>query len=222
MTYDPDRHHRRSTRLKGHDYRRAGAYFVTVCTWERECLLGEIWHGQVCLNALGQIVAETWQEIPRHFERAAVAALVVMPNHIHGVIVLKNEYGAGAASAARDGRGTACRAPTDLSRRPSTARRPPASASTSTTRGMSTALGREAFGQPVAGSLPTIMRSFKSASTKRVNALRDSRGAALWQRGYNEHIIRNDGELRAVRQYIADNPIHWREDPENPARARLA
>ena len=107
MCYNPDRHHRRSIRLKGYDYRRAGAYFVTVCTRERECLFGEVSHGQVCLNALGQIVAETWQEIPSHFERAAVDALVVMPNHIHGVIVLKGEYGADAASAAREGRGTA-------------------------------------------------------------------------------------------------------------------
>lgn len=99
MCYDPDRHHRRSIRLKGYDYRRAGAYFVTVCTRERECFFGEVSHGQVCLNALGQIVAETWQEIPSHFERAAVHALVVMPNHIHGVILLKDEYGADAASA---------------------------------------------------------------------------------------------------------------------------
>jgi len=64
------------------------------------------------------------------------------------------------------------------------------------------------------------MRSFKSAGTKRVNALRDSHGAALWQRGYHEHVIRNDGELRTIREYIADNPIHWREDTENPARRR--
>ncbi len=108
MCYDPDRHHRRSIRLKGYDYRRAGAYFVTVCTRERECLFGYVSHEQVCLHALGQIVAETWQEIPSHFERAAVHALVVMPNHIHGVIVLEDEYGADAASAAREGRGTAC------------------------------------------------------------------------------------------------------------------
>ena len=203
MCCDPDRHHRRSIRLKGYDYRRAGAYFVTVCTRERECLFGEVSHGQVCPCALGQIVAETWQEIPSHFERAAVDALVVMPNHVHGVIVLKDEYGADAASAAREGRGTACRAPTT---------------SPSPGHGASMAPNMEAFGKPTPGSLATIMRSFKSASTKRVNTLRDSRGAALWQRGYHEHIIRNDGELRAIPEYIADNPIHWREDPENPAR----
>jgi REP element-mobilizing transposase RayT len=74
----------------------------------------------------------------------------------------------------------------------------------------------ERFGQPVTGSLPTIVRAFKSAVTKRINESRRTPGAKLWQRNYWEHIVRNDHELHRIREYIADNPREWDMDRENP------
>jgi REP element-mobilizing transposase RayT len=77
----------------------------------------------------------------------------------------------------------------------------------------------ESFGHPISGTLATVIRSFKSAVTKRINALRDTPGLPIWQRNYFERVIRDDRELHAVRQYIADNPAKWAEDENHPARA---
>ena len=74
----------------------------------------------------------------------------------------------------------------------------------------------EQFGKPVSNSIPTIIRSFKSAVTKRINELRNSPGAKIWQRNYYEHIIRNEDELNCIREYITNNPLKWEFDKENP------
>ena len=86
--YDPDKHHRRSIRLRGYDYARPGAYFVTICTRERECLFGDVVDGAMILNESGRVVESCWQILPRHFPHVRLDAFVVMPNHVHGLIVL--------------------------------------------------------------------------------------------------------------------------------------
>jgi len=80
----------------------------------------------------------------------------------------------------------------------------------------------ERFGQPVSGSVPTVVRAFKSAVTKRINELRGTPGAKLWQRNYYEHIIRNNDDLNRIRQYIMDNPARWDLDRNNPDAVKLA
>lgn len=93
-------HNRRSIRLKEFDYTQPGAYFVTVCTWRRENLFGEVVEGEVRLNERGYIVRECWNEIPEHFLQVDLDAFVVMPNHIHGIIVIKgNDDVVGATHA---------------------------------------------------------------------------------------------------------------------------
>ena len=77
----------------------------------------------------------------------------------------------------------------------------------------------EYFGRPVPGSLPTIIRAFKSATTQRINQWRRTPGARLWQRNYYEHVIRDDADLNRIRQYITDNPLHWALDREHPDNA---
>ena len=76
---------------------------------------------------------------------------------------------------------------------------------------------REGFAKPVAASLPTIIRSFKSACSKRINELTPEHSGPLWQRNYFEHIIRNEGSLNRIRQYILDNPVRWEFDRDNPS-----
>ena len=86
--YDPLRHHRRSIRLKGYDYTRPGAYFVTICTHDRICLFGDVVNGRMELNEYGQIVREEWfrsAEIRREIELYP-DEFVVMPNHLHGIV----------------------------------------------------------------------------------------------------------------------------------------
>ena len=78
---------RRSIRLQGYDYSQAGAYFVTICTQNRECLFGEIVNGGMRLNAIGQIAADQWYAIPQRFADIELDEFVVMPNHIHGIFI---------------------------------------------------------------------------------------------------------------------------------------
>ncbi len=100
MPFDPAKHHRRSIRLKGYDYTQTGAYFVTICTQNRECLFGEIVDGFMRLNGLGAVVRACWHDLPHHYARVKLDAFVVMPNHVHGIIVLTHKtVGAGFKSA---------------------------------------------------------------------------------------------------------------------------
>lgn len=102
--FDLQKLHRRSIRLKGYDYSQAGAYFVTLVTYQRDCLFGEIRDGKMALNDLGSIADEGWRAIPEHFPFVELGAHLIMPNHVHGIIIIT------------DGgmrRGTPWRAPTE-------------------------------------------------------------------------------------------------------------
>ncbi|HUV05125.1 MAG TPA: transposase [Armatimonadota bacterium] len=96
MPYDPERHHRRSIRLKDYDYSQAGAYFVTICTRGQECVFGEIEDGMIRLNSLGLIVRACWDDLPRHYVHVELDAFVIMPNHIHGIVLFQDPPSVGA------------------------------------------------------------------------------------------------------------------------------
>lgn len=89
MPYDPLTHHRRSIRLKGYNYAQEGTYFVTICTHDRECVLGEIRDGAMVLDGVGEIAWQCWDEIPDHFRNVELGEYVMMPNHLHGIILLQ-------------------------------------------------------------------------------------------------------------------------------------
>ena len=88
MKCDPDRHRRRSIRLRDYDYAHGGAYFVTICTHERRCLFGDIHEGEMHLNAPGTMVVNVLERLSRRFPEVEIDAYAVMPNHIHGIIWL--------------------------------------------------------------------------------------------------------------------------------------
>ena len=125
------------------------------------------------LNAWGTIVTECLQAIPTHFPLATLEAFVVMPNHVHGIIVIDESARAQHAAPLQKPMSHPC---------------------------------------VVSGSLGAVVRSFKSATTKRINLLRESAGAALWQRNYHEHIIRDQADENRIRGYIAANPQLWSQD----------
>jgi hypothetical protein len=81
--------HRRSIRLLGYDYTRSAAYFVTIVTHHRECCLGEVVNGNIQLTQAGCIVQEVWHNLPNHYPHVELDAFVIMPNHVHGIIILK-------------------------------------------------------------------------------------------------------------------------------------
>ena len=88
VKFDPKVHHRRSIRLQGYDYSQAGAYYVTIVTWHREFLFGEIANKEMMLSRYGEIVQKWWGEIPVHFPNVETDAFIIMPNHIHGIIFI--------------------------------------------------------------------------------------------------------------------------------------
>ena len=96
MYYDPEKRRRRSTRLPGYDYAQPGAYFVTLCVQQRECLLGEIESAGMACNEAGAMIEMWWRELPRKFPACSGDAFVVMPNHMHGIIVIDELAGADA------------------------------------------------------------------------------------------------------------------------------
>lgn len=98
MKYDPQRHHRRSIRLRGYDYAQPGAYFVTVVAQQRACLFGDVVDGEMRLNDAERVVAYTWHDLPNHVGGITLDAFVVMPNHVHGIIIITNDVNVGAGS----------------------------------------------------------------------------------------------------------------------------
>ena len=154
MKFDPKKHHRRSIRLKGFDYTQKGAYYITIVTYQRQHLFGEVVNGVMRLNELGQIAYDEWFKTAalRPYVALYENEFVVMPNHMHGIIWIEITDG-GEIPAIVGARRR--RAPTV-----------------------------EGFGKPVSHSIPTIVRAYKSAVTYAVNALQNQRGAVLWQRNY--------------------------------------
>jgi putative transposase len=88
MVYNPDIHHRRSIRLVGYDYSRSGAYFITICTHHRECIFGEIVDRAMNYNELGNIALSHWHNLATHHPNIEIDESIVMPNHLHGIIIV--------------------------------------------------------------------------------------------------------------------------------------
>ncbi len=193
MTYDQygrpaGRPNRRSIRLRGYDYTQAGAYFVTIVTQDRAHLFGEVVGGDMRLNEYGQMVREEW------FRAAALRPYVQLFDD-EFVVMPNHVHGIIWIVDDND----------DNDDVGATRRVAPTPTATVIPRG------------PVSGSIGAIVGQFKSAVARRINALRGTPGASVWQRNYYEHIIRNNEALNRIRQYIADNPIRWELDHENPA-----
>jgi putative transposase len=184
MTNNTDKR-RHSIRLPGYDYSATGAYFVTICTHRRECRFGRISAaGNVTLNHYGLITFDEWRYSAAMREEIDLDAFVVMPNHVHGIVVIRydicgNNVGATGQSPLQE------------------PEYPP--------RG------------PAGRSLASFIVGYKGAVTRRINALRKSPGAPVWQRNYYERILRNEEELNRARFYIRENPARWADDDYYPA-----
>ncbi|MEA5576613.1 transposase [Anabaena sp. UHCC 0451] len=214
MPYNPDIHHRRSMRLKGYDYSQQGAYFVTICTHQRNCLFGEIVDGEMKLNTNGEIARGSWLSIPRHFQNVELDEFVIMPNHLHGILIIKNFEMEGEALANQDFsqsfsevEGEAL-ANQDFQQKQNLSSQ--CFAPTTPT------IKRVKINGTTPQSLASIIQNYKSVSTRQINRINKAKGNVIWQRNYHEHIIRSEEALNNIRQYIVNNPINWAEDEENP------
>jgi REP element-mobilizing transposase RayT len=198
MRFDPEKHHRQSLRIKNRDYSRNGYYFVTLCARNRENIFADFCVGAglapapncsdtqtkghprgvplhkeiiptLTLTTIGRIIEKNWKKIAKG--NIKTDAFVIMPNHIHGIVIIKpHALGVGAGLA-------------------------PA---------------------PNVGS---IIGAFKSRSAleylKFIDANNLNKSAKIWQRNYYEHVIRDQNELTAIRNYIKSNPANWAKDEEN-------
>lgn len=173
----------KSIRLPGFDYTQPGVYFITICTDLRRLIFGTIIKDEMHLNPAGIIARNCWLTIPEHFSGIQTCTIIVMPNHIHGIITILE-----TTVEARQ-----CRASTT-----------------------------EQFGKPVKGSIPTIIRSYKSIVSREIRRLPGLQGQTIWQRNYYEHVVRTDQELARIHEYILFNPIQWELDSENPENTHCA
>jgi REP element-mobilizing transposase RayT len=232
MPYNSNIHHRRSIRLKGYDYTQQGAYFVTICTHQRNCLFGEIVDGEIKLNTNGEIARGSWLSIPRYFKNVELDEFVIMPNHLHGIIIIDSSEVVGEALANQDfsqlfsevaGEALANQ---DFSQLFSeVAGEALANQDFSKQQNLSSQCFAPTVytGETVKingtkpQSLAAITQNYKSVSTRQINRMNKAKGNVIWQRNYYEHIIRNEEALNNIREYIVNNPINWVKDQENPA-----
>lgn len=172
-------HQYRSIRLHENDYSSAGAYFVTVCTKDRKNIFGKVLNGEMRPSPSGEIVKSCWDEIPAHFPKVELDAFVIMPDHMHGIIMITD-------SGKDVGHEEAMHILPNHREWGASFQRPKG---------------------PGHGSVGAIVGSFKSAVTRQINILRGISGETVWQRNYYEHIIRNEAELKQIRLYIEGNPL---------------
>jgi REP element-mobilizing transposase RayT len=192
MNYDPQKHHRRSIRLRGYDYSSPGAYFITICSHNKQFLFGNVADGQMHRNDYGEIVQKEWFGSATIRKEIQLDAWMVMPNHVHGIVMITpvaaHGHAPGTATALHPTvpRGVGAHGHAPLQRRPR--------------------------------SLATFVGGFKGTVKSRINEMRRTLGAPVWQENYYEHIIRNGDELNKIREYILTNPSRWANDRENPER----
>lgn len=198
MGYDPERHHRQSVRLRAHDYAAGGTYFVTICAEGRECLFGEVRDAEMRVNAIGLIVEREWVRASELRPEVEIDVFCVMPNHLHGLVTIRpaddgDVAGRQCLSVGEVEVGNQAHSGVPL---------------------------REPGGPPIrkARSLSSIVGQFKAGSTRAINEVRGTPCVRVWQRGFYEHVVRDDADFARIADYIVTNPERWDTDDENPHR----
>ncbi|GAC1389316.1 MAG: hypothetical protein NVS4B11_13880 [Ktedonobacteraceae bacterium] len=191
MQDEPPKSYRRSTRLQIYDYSQPGLYFVTICVQDRKHVFGTIENGEMRLNDAGHIAQSVWNTLPTRFPFVELDHYVIMPNHIHGIVIIterqlsshkifntasvtgvQNRKNASVSSTTS---GAINRAPTDYSL-----------------------------------LLGEIIRTFKASTARQIRV--SGKTAFEWQRSFHDNIIRDEEALNRIRQYIIDNPALWTKD----------
>ncbi len=182
-----------SARLKNWDYRSNAAYFITICTQNREHYFGEIENSRMQISPVGAIAHVLWYEIKNHAKKIELGEFVVMPNHLHGILILNGNDVADIGRGVAVGRDVAYNVPTT---KPTNETIIPKNEKMSAI-------------SPKSHSVSTIVRSYKSAVTKHCHRL----GLEFtWQTRFHDHIIRNENSFHKISAYIKNNPMKWSDD----------
>lgn len=224
-----------SFRAKWWDYTWNAAYFVTICTLNRQYYFGKVSNGKMILSGAGVLADVFWHEIKNHHKYVELDAFVMMPNHIHGILIInkpdekreeeKNDFGkedqrkeengnnySGYQEENEDSRNLDKEGDSRNLDKEGDSRNQDKDGDSSTVVACndSTEFSHHmAAISPKKDSLPSILRSYKSAVTKHANRLGFEFG---WQSKYHDHIIRDEAAYQRIAQYIENNPSKWKED----------
>jgi putative transposase len=223
MKFNSDIHHRRSIRLKAYDYSQPGVYFVTVCTQNREPIFGHIQKSSMILNESGEMIKKWWEKIPIKFDNTKIDLYVIMPNHIHMILIINNPKTEEYLNFDK-GKNTVLPLHKNYDKN-------------ILNRNSDNIVGVDPCINPDSHikigtknnfykhhgklyGLPKYISWFKRMTTNEY--IRNVRyknwepfDKKLWQRNYYEHIIKYEKELNKYREYIKNNPLKWDEDEEN-------
>jgi len=203
---------RRSIRLKEYDYSRPGYYFVTICTRERECLLGSVSNSIMTLNETGKLAEKAWRDLTVALPMIRIGRFMVMPNHLHGIVRIREET----------------QPEHDAQKRGLMNQTPTQSQNNEQCKRCGTITGFDKSNPYVndmkqwilmkdpSTTLGKIIRHFKAKSAL---TIRKRMGNSFsWQRNYFEHIIRDRKEFFQIGNYIKNNPANWPQDDDNPVK----
>jgi len=198
---------RSSIRLKGYDYSGPGACFVTICTDQRICYFGNIVDGIMISFPIIDVVRELWLDIPKKFPYADLDAFIIMPNHIHGIVIVRKEYNGFIDRHSKD-ESSFCKDLIQQIHKGCTDRPRKELMNQISSEGKNWISMKNSY-----QTLGKIIRYFKAKSARIIH---DSGFPRFdWQRNYFEHVVRSPRELNAIREYIINNPIRWTLDREN-------
>ncbi len=210
-------HHRKSIRLQGYDYSQAGYYYITICSHNHQELFGSIENGETVLSEIGSLVKTFWEDIPSHFP-VTLDQWVIMPNHIHGIIVIH------PSNKIVDTDNNGCNQNNIIDNSNE-------NTDNSTEKIDNSNVGVQyieplhlcdnnhfeklpnSYQHIIPKSIGSIIRSFKAQVTR--VARKEIPNIKIWQRNYWERVVRDERELSAFRQYIQNNPLSWELDSLN-------
>jgi REP element-mobilizing transposase RayT len=185
-----------SARLSAWDYSSNGAYFITICTAKRQNYFGEIINAETHLSEIGKKVYECWYNIPNHFPHFYLDEFIIMPNHIHGIVLIEKPYidnGKGFNVVETRHALSLRKTDTGLSKPDTEESKQP----------------HPRFRNPGKNTISSMIGSFKSAVTKYCN---ENRLLFGWQSRFHDHIIKDNDEFHRIRNYIMNNPANWEAD----------
>ncbi len=196
MSLYQDKYRIESTRLRNWNYASNGHYFITICTKNRKCFFGKILDNKMILSEIGKFAYKYWQEIPNHFPFAQLDKFVIMPNHVHGIILIKNDDN---------------HFHRDAINRVSTTKTNVITQNKNYIPGISgihggiTGKNNPMFYK----SISKIIRWYKGRCTFEINHIASH---FQWQPRFYDHVIQNKQDLNRIQQYIQNNPRKWRND----------
>ena len=180
-----------SARAPFWDYGWNAAYFVTICTQNRECWFGKISDGVMDLSPIGHIANSCWYEIPNHFPFVELGIHIIMPNHVHGIVMINKPDDGRNDGPTVETQNFASLPPPPSPPPPSELDKP-----------------KNQFG-PQSKNLASIIRGFKIGVTKNARQINPD---FAWQSRFHDHIIRNEKSFQRISAYIINNPQKWPED----------